>query len=41
MRRTDPRRRPKYYNNDSIWMDLGFPVQTAPNGKRYKPLFAR
>ncbi len=29
-----------YFNNDSIWMDLGFPVQTAPNGKRYKPLFA-
>src|SRR5262249_36196964 len=27
-------------NNDSIWMDLGFPVMTAPNGKRYKPLFA-
>jgi len=29
-----------FANNDSIWMDLGFPVQTAPNGKRYKPLFA-
>jgi hypothetical protein len=27
-------------NNDSIWMDLGFPVLTAPNGKRYKALFA-
>ncbi len=26
--------------NDSIWMDLGFPVLTAPNGKKYKPLFA-
>lgn len=26
--------------NDSIWLDLGFPVMTAPNGKRYKPLFA-
>jgi hypothetical protein len=29
-----------YANNDSIWMDLGHPVMTAPNGKRYKPLFA-
>jgi hypothetical protein len=29
-----------YTNNDSIWMDLGFPVLTAPNGKRYKALFA-
>jgi hypothetical protein len=29
-----------YVNNDSIWMDLGFPVLTAPNGKRYKALFA-
>jgi hypothetical protein len=28
------------YNNDSIWMDLGFPIMTAPNGKRYRPLFA-
>lgn len=26
--------------NDSIWMDLGFPVLTAPNGLKYKPLFA-
>jgi hypothetical protein len=26
--------------NDSKWMDLGFPVMTAPNGKRYKVLFA-
>jgi hypothetical protein len=26
--------------NDSKWMDLGFPVMTAPNGKRYRPLFA-
>jgi hypothetical protein len=31
---------PQYYNNDSIWMDLGFPVQIAPNGQKYKPLFA-
>src|SRR5262249_8499326 len=29
-----------YYNNDSYWMDLGFPIMTAPNGKRFKPLFA-
>jgi hypothetical protein len=26
--------------NDSKWMDLGFPVMTAPNGQRYKALFA-
>lgn len=26
--------------NDSVWIDLGFPVQTDPNGKKYKPLFA-
>jgi hypothetical protein len=25
---------------DSIWIDLGFPVVTRPDGKRYKPLFA-
>lgn len=25
---------------DSIWVDLGFPVQTAADGRRYKPLFA-
>lgn len=25
---------------DSVWIDLGFPVQTAPDGRRYKPLFA-
>lgn len=25
---------------DSIWLDLGFPVQTSPDGLRYKPLFA-
>lgn len=30
----------KYYNNDSIWMDLGFPVLTSLTGKKYKPLFA-
>ena len=26
--------------NDSVWVDLGFPVQTAPDGTSYKPLFA-
>ena len=25
---------------DSIWVDLGFPVRAAKNGKLYKPLFA-
>ena len=25
---------------DSIWVDLGLPVQTAPDGRTYKPLFA-
>jgi len=25
---------------DSIWVDLGMPVQTAPDGRKYKPLFA-
>jgi hypothetical protein len=31
---------PEYWNNDSIWMDLNFPVLTAPDGRKYKPLFA-
>lgn len=26
--------------NDSIWIDLDFPVLTAPNGQKFKPLFA-
>ena len=26
--------------NDSIWIDIGFPILTAPGGKLYKPLFA-
>jgi hypothetical protein len=26
--------------NDSIWLDLDFPVLTAPDGRKYKPLFA-
>jgi len=29
-----------FHNNDSIWMDLGFPIKVAPNGRRYKSLFA-
>jgi hypothetical protein len=26
--------------NDSIWIDLDFPVLTAPDGRKFKPLFA-
>jgi hypothetical protein len=26
--------------NDSYWVDLGYPVQVAPDGRKYKPLFA-
>jgi hypothetical protein len=26
--------------NDSLWIDLGFPVLTAPDGRKYKSLFA-
>jgi hypothetical protein len=29
-----------FANNDSIWIDLGHPVLTAPDGRRYKPMFA-
>ncbi len=25
---------------DAVWLDLGFPMQTDPSGRRYKPLFA-
>lgn len=25
---------------DAVWVDLGFPLQTDPSGRRYKPLFA-
>lgn len=32
---------PVFASNDSIWIDLDFPVQTDPaTGRRYKPLFA-
>ena len=30
----------KIHNNDSIWIDLDFPVMTAPDGRQFKPLFA-
>ncbi len=26
--------------NDSYWLDLGFPVMTTPDGRKFKPLFA-
>jgi hypothetical protein len=26
--------------NDSIWIDLGYPVKVGPDGTKYKPLFA-
>jgi hypothetical protein len=26
--------------NDSIWIDLGFPVMVAPDGRKYKAMFA-
>jgi hypothetical protein len=31
---------PQFWANDSIWIDLGFPVLTDAQGLRYKPLFA-
>jgi hypothetical protein len=33
---------PGYGNgpNDSIWIDIGFPVMTALDGRKFKPLFA-
>ncbi len=30
----------EYWNNDSYWIDLDFPILTAPSGRLYKPLFA-
>lgn len=30
----------QYCNNDSIWIDLGFPVMTGSDGRKFKPLFA-
>jgi hypothetical protein len=35
----DPRTR-RIHNNDSLWLDLDFPVMVAPDGRKYKPLFA-
>lgn len=36
-----PPGQPKVYaNNDSFWLDIGFPVMTAPDGRKYKMLFA-
>lgn len=29
-----------YANNDSVWIDLGFPVMQGPDGRKFKPLFA-
>ncbi|MCI0461853.1 MAG: hypothetical protein L0Z62_33295 [Gemmataceae bacterium] len=29
-----------YWNNDSFWMDLGYPVLRTATGRKYKPLFA-
>jgi hypothetical protein len=41
LRRINPATgQPEYWGNDSFWMDLGFPVLTAPDGRKYKPLFA-
>jgi hypothetical protein len=31
---------PEYWNNDSYWIDLDFPVLQSPTGRKYKPLFA-
>src|SRR5262249_1742130 len=31
---------PRYWNNDSVWLDLGFPVMKTPDGRKFKPLFA-
>lgn len=39
--RVNPNQSGTYYNNDSIWIDIGFPVLTDPaSGRKYKPLFA-
>lgn len=30
----------RLHNNDSLWLDLDFPVMEAPDGRKFKPLFA-
>jgi hypothetical protein len=30
----------QYANNDSYWMDIGSPVRTLPDGRKYKALYA-
>lgn len=30
----------QFASNDSIWIDLGFPVMKGPDGRKFKPLFA-
>src|SRR5205085_306910 len=35
-----PEFKPELWNNDSFWIDLDYPVMTAPDGRRYKALFA-
>ncbi|MBY0523682.1 MAG: hypothetical protein K2R98_09790 [Gemmataceae bacterium] len=29
-----------YASNDSVWVDVGFPVMKGPDGRKFKPLFA-
>jgi hypothetical protein len=36
----DVRNVPGSGDNDSIWIDIGYPVITAPDGRKFKPLFA-
>src|SRR5262249_24558069 len=31
---------PVTVNNDSFWMDLGFPVMTSPDGRKFKAMAA-
>jgi len=36
----DVRNLPWGTHNDAVWIDLGIDPKTAPNGRKYKPLFA-
>lgn len=36
----DVRNLPWGTHNDAVWLDLGIEPKTAPNGRKYKPLFA-